>query len=307
VALNPFSAFCLAGNGDGTFQAPETSPANVSFFSVAVAGDLNGDGNLDLIHASQSHVEILFGNGNCTFQTPVDYTVPGSVSDLAIGDFNGDGNLDFVVANSNIQMFLGTGGGACAAQPPLSVSAYYVTVADLNGDGRLDIVIVSGGQLQVLLGNGDGTFAAPASYSLPTSVGQLVAGDFNGDGFVDVAVSRAGGVSFFPGDGSGNLGTRVDSGALREQTTLQIQVGDFDGTNKLSVMVESNSAIYFGKNTGNGVFVLGRRYVPFGPVRYAFADFNNDGRIDTTVAEDVEVCPPDIPCVTPVPILLQTP
>jgi hypothetical protein len=73
-----------------------------------------------------------------------------------------------------------------------SVSAYYVTVADLNGDRRLDLVIVSGGQLRVLLGNGDGTFAAPASYSLPTSVGQLVAGDFNGAGLVDVVVSRAG-------------------------------------------------------------------------------------------------------------------
>jgi hypothetical protein len=90
-----------------------------------------------------------------------------------------------------------------------------------------------------------------------------------------------------------------------EQTTMQIQAGDFDGTNKLSVMVESNSRIYFGRNTGNGVFLLNRVYVPFGPVRYAFADFNNDGRIDMTVAEDVEDC--STTCVTPVPVLLQTP
>jgi hypothetical protein len=61
-----------------------------------VAGDLRGNGILDLITCSTSTqsglASVLLGNGDGTFQPPVNYSVPSTCyAAPAIGDFNGDG------------------------------------------------------------------------------------------------------------------------------------------------------------------------------------------------------------------------
>jgi hypothetical protein len=129
-----------------------------------VVGDFNGDGKLDLAELSGS-VHVLLGNGDGTFQAPVNYpTGPimnGILPDMAVGDVNGDGTADLVV---------GFGGGVL-----------------------------------VLLGNGDGTFqTTPISYLAGIGPNSVAIGDFNGDGRPDVAVannSSNGGVSILINDG----------------------------------------------------------------------------------------------------------
>ncbi|HEV2716566.1 MAG TPA: hypothetical protein VGU64_14995, partial [Terriglobales bacterium] len=73
-------------------------------------------------------------------------------------------------------------------QPAVSYSsggqnAHSVTVADVNGDGKSDLILAndyvgggnySNGAIDVLLGNGDGTFQSAVSYSS----GGYVADDF---------------------------------------------------------------------------------------------------------------------------------
>ena len=64
-------------------------------------GDVNGDGNLDLAvtNASSNDVSVLVGNGDGTFQAPVNFAAGGHPLGLARGDVNGDRKPDLAVAD----------------------------------------------------------------------------------------------------------------------------------------------------------------------------------------------------------------
>jgi hypothetical protein len=87
---------------DGTFQAARNFVAGNGPAAVAV-GDVNGDGNADLVIVGSMGVHVLLGNGDGTFQTtPISY-VPGSYPwAVAVHDFNGDGRSDLAVANNDV-------------------------------------------------------------------------------------------------------------------------------------------------------------------------------------------------------------
>ena len=80
----------LIGNGDGSFQAPQTYLVEAGQLGL---GDFNGDGHLDIVTSSGF---ILLGNGDGTFQPAQSYGPTGS--SIAIADFNGDGELDVALA-----------------------------------------------------------------------------------------------------------------------------------------------------------------------------------------------------------------
>jgi len=91
----------LLGNGDGLFQAAVNFGVGTYPNQVAV-GDLNSDGNLDLVTANEdSHnLSVLRGNGDGTFQPALNFSGDNPVS-VAVGGFNGDGKLDLASTNYN--------------------------------------------------------------------------------------------------------------------------------------------------------------------------------------------------------------
>ncbi len=92
----------LLGNGDGTFQQAVNYPTAATVNSIQAA-DFNGDGKTDLAAScsfgtGSPTVFILLGNGDGTFQAPIDYlgfALPGAV---VVADFNGDGKPDLATA-----------------------------------------------------------------------------------------------------------------------------------------------------------------------------------------------------------------
>lgn len=202
------------GVGDGTFQPPFEMEVGTGMSRIAV-GDFNQDRIKDLaIAGSSSRLYLLLGIGNGTFlqQPTITMTVDTfgvDATDVDIGDFNRDTLPDLVVAlplnGSRTAILLGNGDGtfrtSSIIDEPAQRAPQYQVVADFNRDGFEDIAIALGwgleGHMEILNGNGDGTFRLPVLYLVPstntsTGGGKIVTDDFNRDGRPDIALSIIG-------------------------------------------------------------------------------------------------------------------
>jgi hypothetical protein len=205
-------------------------------------------------------VSVLIGNGDGSLQPAVIYYTAGSLSDsVAIDDVNGDGRPDLIVGNlcggtgcswpGSVGVLLGYGDGTF--QPAMSYpngdSVDSLAVGDLNGDNHPDVVVITYtgaiGAMSVLLGNADGTFRDPVSYSTggysPVSI---VIKDVNGDGHADVFVA----------DDCGDV-------SCAGRGTVSIFLANHDGT--LEAPITYDVRTYYAKSV-------------------AIADVNGDGQLD---------------------------
>jgi hypothetical protein len=233
----------LLGNSDGSFQAPRKFVAGPgSPASVAVA-DFNGDGKPDVVVAQASTaiapaaVSLLLGNGNNSFGQPKNialFFLPGSQAlQVIAADFNRDGKSDIayrtLTDTNRITVQLGKGDGTFQT-PTVVSSTSFVTVfstfsiGDFNNDGILDFAVEETPLIEVLLGNGDGTFVSKGGFLEGTAddfpfFPSLILADFNGDGFLDVAAPDgfAESVSLLLGKGDGTLrSAQLFGGALTD-------------------------------------------------------------------------------------------
>ena len=209
---NSLSVGVLLGNGDGTFQAAVSYGAGgIDFTSSVAVGDVNGDGNPDLLAVNEdstnlnSSVGVLLGNSDGTFQTAVPYVSGGTGADsVSIADLNGDGVLDLVVANCGstacnsgtgvVGVLLGNGDGTFQSSVPYgsggTATNISVAIADIDGDGKPDLICANdSGLAGVLLGNGDGTFQTAVTYSAGPGSQSVAAADVNKDGKIDLLVA----------------------------------------------------------------------------------------------------------------------
>ncbi|WP_328700921.1 FG-GAP-like repeat-containing protein [Corallococcus silvisoli] len=277
------------GNGDASVQS-EVNYGSASLSSNAVvAVDVDGDGwldavtvngqtNLPLINGSISVYKNLGPSAPGTFGAPTSFTTgtPGSVH-LCTGDFNHDGVADIAttsVTQNQVSVLFGSGAGSFGAPtfigiPNTGGAQSTIACRDLNSDGFSDIVVTSpaSARLSVLINQGDGSFAAPVSYSNAVN-GQtagIAFGDANGDGMLDILSNGAAGryLFFFKGNGNGTFASGVQSTAAASTATnsaLGVVADDFNGDGKLDAYIlvtAASGGVRPMTGNGNGGFTSG--------------------------------------------------
>lgn len=245
---NPMSV--LRGNGNGTFQATETYPS--TSFLVAV-GDLNGDSYPDLIIPEDKRVVVRLNLGNGTFGDGTRFNVGDMVRGIITSDINGDGFLDVVTLTqgyTEVAVLLGKGNGKLGHSIETFISpgapGYDMAAADFNGDGKMDLAVGrnSGGGVDVLLGNGNGTFGAPISYPMAGNTTRVRAADIDGDGNADLVAANyaannpnpGGNVSILYGNGTGAF---TIGSVIPVTFGNGLAVADINEDSRLDIVVDS--------------------------------------------------------------------
>ena len=179
--------------GDGAAGFGQVRTIVLTSPSVILAADLNGDARWDLVagEGASSDVATAINSGNWTFQSPVVSIATGVVSGMTSGDFDHDGKLDVAIGGKVAGVFMGLGNGKfkpVSAVP--AVNTNRVAAGDLDGDGKQDLAFGNPAfnTVDVLLGNGDGTFQQIQPFGVGMNPSGIVIADFNGDGKPDIAV-----------------------------------------------------------------------------------------------------------------------
>jgi hypothetical protein len=260
--------------------------------SLAVTtGDFNNDGKVDVAVVGD-YLSILLGNGDGTFQPPINYQ--GPFYSIAVADFNNDGNADLVVtpSSNNIAVFLGRGDGTFQSPiySPTTGPLGSLVVGDFNGDHRADVAGAGNSYISILLGKGDGTFESSIDNNSFFAPGHLAVGDFNNDHLLDLAAVGSFGssatIGVLLGNGDGTLQSSLTYPL--SDTPDSVAAADFNGDGKLDVAVGgylvSEVTVLLGN--GDGSFRQGVSY-PGGGYEVIVGDFRGTGKLDM-VAEPSE-------------------
>jgi uncharacterized protein (TIGR03437 family) len=292
-------ASVMLGNGDGTFRAPIVHPVPIAPISLALA-DFNEDGIPDIAVVSQTDFAVYLGNGDGTFAAGRFYQNSsfGFLGHAVAADFNHDGHADLLITSSPAQLYPGNGDGTFRQPLSVAMGDYPVAIAagDFNGDGIPDVAWVDAlslGKINILIGNGDGTFQPAVTYPVTASATyplvSILACDLNNDGNTDLAVygPSTDRVSVLLGRGDGTFRASTDYLIGGSAGGVGMDAGDFngDGIPDLVLTGESGSAVTFLLGNGDGSFRPGESFAAgangSGPL--VTGDFNNDGHPDIAV------------------------
>ncbi len=276
------------GNGHFTDWTAKSGIRVTTYGNGGTAGDIDGDGDLDLFVVGFGAEQLFRNNGDGTF---TDVTAQAGVANplwsaaAAFADTDNDGDLDLLVVD--YVDFKVTDNKECG-DPKRKLRGY------CHPD------VFNPQPVRFFRNQGNGTFEdATQAAGLAAAIGPGLAvsfGDIDNDGWQDFYVANDNKPNFlFRNKGNGTFedisvlsGTALgDTG--RPEAGMGVDMGDYDGDGLLDIVVTNyeleTNALY--KNLGGGAFVDNRSvariaepslmFLAFG---IAWADFDQDGDID---------------------------
>ncbi|MEM7307832.1 MAG: FG-GAP-like repeat-containing protein [Planctomycetota bacterium] len=237
----------LVNAGTATFtDATAQLPAEIDSVSEGAAGDLDGDGDLDLLVATRPYsvccgypvdnANRLYLNDGAGLFTARHGNLPATGTSeastaAALGDVDADGDLDALIGTSNglDHLYLNDGAAGfvdATGNLPAIGDSDDLALGDADGDGDLDLALY-GDELRLYLGDGAGLFTAGGSFptGLPSG-NELLWSDLDGDQDLDLVLASSDENQVLLNDGAGAF-TALGLGAL-DEGTFDVAAGDLD-------------------------------------------------------------------------------
>ncbi|MEM7230828.1 MAG: VCBS repeat-containing protein [Planctomycetota bacterium] len=267
-------------------------------------GDVNGDGNPDLILSgragSSAEVSIHLGEGDGGFESEdVIFSGEDDCDSVAVADLDGDGNLDLVfgtgeffpVTVTELRVLHGSGNGSFSTTATLTARGQprSIHLHDLDRDGELDALYLaledSGlSSLVYRLGDGQGSFGEEIEILVPDNYQACEVGYLNADENLDLACYDTDDNEIQVHTGGASL-TFALADTVAASTSGSLALGDVDGDGSSDLLFVGadggNGAIRRAFGNGDGTFgaseIVGESFLNSEVV---LGDLNGDGRLD---------------------------
>lgn len=263
------------------------------------AGDVDGDGNLDLVAAAATvpyPVMVFPGNGTGGFGTAVVTNAPALPQAMAVGNVVGDSKADVVLCPWGtlepwvVMESTGSGNLSPVGSPGTgSTATRSIMIADIEPDGDMDLVASDTTQSQLVVGVNDGSASFTQMRYLDRYNTSLTLGRFNAGTRLDaINAGGYGPLATFVLD----LGIPASSAIYGSTPADGLGLEDVDGDGDIDLLASSatNDLLQVWKNDGTGSFGSGTSFpLPheiFGFV--GFGDINADGRPDAAALNGSE-------------------
>ncbi len=296
------------------------NPPATDYSNQVTIGDLDGDGDLDLVFANGGNfstpgvpevqrVYINDGSGVFIDESATRLGFSALARGVEMGDIEGDGDLDLVFAQDfdrQPALFVNDGDGffadATERLPQIELASSRAQFGDIDDDGDLDLYLTNGdgnrfgcGQYQVWVNDGTGSFADETALRHPIEEVcenmDAIFGDIDGDYDLDVRTASTGTANsrLYVNDGAGFFST--SSGAPADDSAYSYDFGDIERDGDLDLLGVNAKPGSLGEllllNDGEGVFTdVSSRLSP-NPSEddndSKFFDHDDDGDLDLLI------------------------
>ncbi|WP_324673674.1 FG-GAP-like repeat-containing protein [Hymenobacter sp. GOD-10R] len=308
VATKPYVfQFTTATSPSTAILSGTTEIPALNTYSDVTLGDIDGDGDLDLLTCygtaapAPGGVVLRLNDGTGKFTGTKEVQVGTNPNTVVLADVDSDGDLDILtlnsrnsVINSTVSVRLNDGKGNFSGNQDASVGPFpnSLAVGDLDGDGDLDILTAnrnspSANTLSVRLNDGNGTFSGTQEVPVAAISYSIVARDVDGDGDLDILSSNENStVSVHLNDGKANFS---GSQEIPVSGYYKLAVGDIDGDGDLDFVTANylplNGSLSIRRNNGNGKFSGNQEIISGSANALSLSDMDGDGDLDLVTTD----------------------